>query len=192
MPTPLSETRELSRAGRWAVLAAAFAGLVFDGFELGLMPVASNSVAKSLLTTADTEIVGKWFASFTAALMLGAAVGGSLLGNLGDRIGRARAMGVSILFYSVFAGLGAFVTSCEQMVVLRFLVGLGVGGVWPNGVALVAECWSTTSRPTVSGILGAGINIGIVALSILGIAYPITPESWRWLFSWLQFLACSD
>ena len=42
---------ELSRAGRWAVLAAAFLGLVFDGFELGLMPVASNSVAKSLLAT---------------------------------------------------------------------------------------------------------------------------------------------
>ena len=97
--------------------------------------------------------------------MLGAAVGGSLLGNLGDRIGRARAMGVSILFYSVFAGLGAFVQTCEQMLVLRFLVGLGVGGMWPNGVALVAECWPNTSRPTVSGILGAGINVGIVCLS---------------------------
>ena len=46
-----------------------------------------------------------------------------LLGNLGDRIGRARAMGVSILFYSVFAGLGAFVQTCEQMLVLRFWSG---------------------------------------------------------------------
>jgi MFS family permease len=175
-------TAELSRAARWAVLAAAFAGLVFDGFELGLMPVASNSVTKSLLATDNQEIVGKWFANFTAALMLGAAVGGSLLGNLGDRIGRARAMGVSILCYSMFAGLGAFVTSCEQMLVLRFLVGLGVGGMWPNGVALVAECWPNTSRPTVSGVLGAGINVGIVGLSILGSQYPITPDSWRWIF----------
>lgn len=175
-------TSELSRAARWAVLAAAFAGLVFDGFELGLMPVASNSVTKSLLATDDKALVGKWFANFTAALMLGAAVGGSFLGNLGDRIGRARAMGVSILCYSVFAGMGAFVTSCEQMLVLRFLVGLGVGGMWPNGVALVAECWPNTSRPTVSGILGAGINVGIVGLSILGSQYPITPDSWRWIF----------
>ena len=173
---------ELSRASRWAVLAAAFAGLVFDGFELGLMPVASNSVSKSLLATDNTAIVGKWFAYFTAALMLGAAVGGSILGHLGDRIGRARAMGVSILFYSVFAGLGAFVTSCEQMLALRFLVGLGVGGMWPNGVALVAECWPNTSRPTVSGVLGAGINVGIVGLSLLGSYYSITPESWRWIF----------
>jgi MFS transporter, SHS family, sialic acid transporter len=178
-PTALSE---LTRGGRWAVLAAAFLGLIFDGFELGLMPVASNSVAKSLLATTDTEIIGKWFAWFTAALMLGAAVGGSWLGNLGDRIGRARTMGLSILCYSIFAGMGAFVQTCEQMLVLRFLVGLGVGGVWPNGVALVAECWPNTSRPTVSGILGAGINVGIIGLSILGWKYHITPDSWRWIF----------
>jgi predicted MFS family arabinose efflux permease len=146
------------------------------------MPVASNSVAISLLATEDKQLVGKWFAYFTAALMLGAAVGGSALGNLGDRIGRARAMGVSILFYSLFAGLGAFVQTCEQMLILRFLVGLGVGGMWPKGVALVAECWPNTSRPTVAGVLGAGINVGIVCLSILGSAHPITPESWRWIF----------
>jgi MFS transporter, SHS family, sialic acid transporter len=152
---------ELSRVMRIAVLAAAFLGLMFDGFELGLMPVASLSVTKSLLGNDFTDgLGGVWFARFTAALMLGAAVGGSFLGNLGDRIGRSRAMGVSILFYSVFAGLGGFVTTCEQMLLLRFLVGLGVGGMWPNGVALVAECWPNTSRPTVSGILGAGINVG--------------------------------
>jgi MFS family permease len=174
---------ELSRRARWAVLAAAFAGLVFDGIELGLMPVASLSVTKSLLADDYTPALGgQWFAWFTAALMLGAALGGSLLGNLGDRIGRTRAMGLSVLFYSLFAGLGAFVKTPEQMLVLRFLVGLGVGGMWPNGVALVAECWPSTSRPTVSGILGAGINVGILALSQLVRVYPITPESWRWIF----------
>ena len=125
---------------------------MFDGFELGLMPVASLTVSESLLGDAvhRRSSAASWFAWFTAALMLGAAVGGSLLGNLGDRIGRARAMGISILFYSAFAGLGAFVRTCEQMLVLRFLVGLGVGGMWPNGVALVAECWPNTSRPTVT------------------------------------------
>src|SRR6185295_10031798 len=131
-------------------------------------PVASLSVTKSLLGSEYTDAAGgKWFAWFTAALMLGAAVGGSVLGNLGDRIGRSRAMGVSILFYSLFAGLGGLVQTPEQLLVLRFMVGLGVGGVWPNGVALVAECWPNTSRPMVSGILGAGINVGILALSLL-------------------------
>ena len=150
-------------------LSAAFLGLLFDGFELGLMPVASRSVTQSLLGTNYTEVDNvRWFARFTAALMLGAAVGGSLLGNLGDRIGRARAMGVSVLIYSIFAGLGAFVTSCNEMLALRFLVGLGVGGMWPNGVALVAESWPDAARPTVAGILGAGINVGILGLSQLG------------------------
>lgn len=147
------------------------------------MPVASLSVTKSLLANDYTPALGgQWFAWFTAALMLGAAVGGSSLGNLGDRIGRTWAMGLSILFYSLFAGLGGFVKTPEQMLVLRFLVGLGVGGMWPNGVALVAECWPAASRPTVSGILGAGINVGILALSQLVRAYPITPDSWRWIF----------
>jgi MFS family permease len=175
---------ELSRNARMAVLAAAFLGLAFDGIELGLMPVASLSVTRSLLGEDYTGTLGgTWFAWFTAALMLGAAIGGSLLGNLGDRIGRSRAMGVSILFYSLFAGLGAFVESCEQMLLLRFLVGLGVGGMWPNGVALVAECWPDTSRPTVSGVLGAGINVGILGLSQLVRVFPITPDSWRWIFA---------
>lgn len=176
--------QELSRAARWAVLLAAFLGLVFDGFELGLMPVASPSVTKSFFGAEFTRALdGKWFAWYTAALMLGAAVGGSLLGNLGDRIGRSRAMGVSILFYSLFAGVGAFVQAPEQMLVLRFFVGLGVGGVWPNGVALVAECWPNASRPTVAGILGAGINVGILGLSLLGQVRPITADSWRWIFA---------
>ena len=106
--------------------------------------------------------------------MLGAAVGGIVLGSLGDRIGRTRAMGISILFYSVFAGLGAFVQTQEQMLVLRFLVGLGVGGMWPNGVALVSECWPNTSRPVVAGVMGAGVNGGILLLSQIGAASGIS------------------
>src|ERR1044072_4616456 len=123
MPSAISALSDLSRAARIFVLVAAFLGLLFDGFELGLMPVASRSVAQSLLGANYTEVENvRWFARFTAALMPGAAVGGSLLGNLGDRIGRSRAMGVSVLIYSIFAGLGAFVTSCHEMLALRFLV----------------------------------------------------------------------
>lgn len=177
------EAKVLSRRARVAVLVAAFLGLVFDGVELGLMPVASLSVSKSLLGTAFTPTLGgDWFARFTAALMLGAAVGGIVFGNLGDRIGRTRAMGVSILFYSIFATMGAWVKTQEQMLVLRFLVGLGVGGLWPNGIALVSECWSNASRPVVSGVMMAGLNAGILLLSQLARIWTITPDSWRWVF----------
>jgi MFS transporter, SHS family, sialic acid transporter len=176
---------ELSVHARVAVLAAAFLGLVFDGFELGLMPVASRSVTISLLGNYYTESLnGIWFARFTAALMLGAAIGGSLLGNLGDRVGRSRALGASLLIYALFAGLGAFVTAPSQMLVLRFVVGLGLGGIWPNGVALVAECWPNASRAKVSGVLGAGINFGIFGLALSQRIdwLTITPETWRRIF----------
>jgi MFS family permease len=173
----------ISVAARWAVLVAAFTGLGFDGIELGLMPVASLSVSKSLLGAQFSDtLAGDWFARFTASLMLGAAVGGVVLGALGDRIGRTRAMGVSILFYSIFAGLGAFVKTQEQMLVLRFCVGLGIGGMWPNGVVLVSECWPNARRPVVAGMMGAGVNAGILLLSQLARLWPITPDSWRWLF----------
>jgi hypothetical protein len=67
----------LGPRARVAVLVAAFLGLLFDGVELGLMPVASLSVSKSLLGDAFTPASGgDWFARFTAALMLGAAIGG--------------------------------------------------------------------------------------------------------------------
>ncbi len=183
-------TTSLSRSARLAVLLAAFTGLVFDGIELGLMPVASLSVSRSLLGAEFTDtLAGDWFARFTASLMFGAAVGGIVLGNLGDRIGRTRAMGVSILFYSAFAGLGAFVRTQEEMLVLRFLVGLGVGGMWPNGVVLVSECWPNASRPVVAGIMGAGINVGILFLSQLARLWPITPDWWRWIFCLAAFPA---
>jgi SHS family sialic acid transporter-like MFS transporter len=93
-------------------------------------------------------------------------------------------MGVSVLFYSVFSGMGWLVGSLEQMLVLRFFVGLGIGGMWPNGVALVSECWPNVSRPMVAGIVGAGLNTGILLLSQIARIWHITPDSWRWLFGW--------
>jgi MFS family permease len=147
------------------------------------MPVASRTVSRSLLGEQFTEqLAGVWFAWFTASLMLGAAIGGIILGNLGDRIGRTRAMALSIIIYSVFAGLGGFAQTQEQMLVLRFLVGVGTGGMVPNGLALVAECWPDASRPLISGVMGAGINLGILILSQIVTYWPLTEESWRWFF----------
>ena len=173
----------LSPAARVWVLIAVFLGLLFDGFELGLMPVASLSVSKSLLGDDFTpQAGGEWFARFTAALMLGAALGGIFLGALGDRIGRSRAMSVSVLFYSFFASAGALARNQEEMLASRFLVGLGVGGMWPNGMALVSECWRGASKPLVSGVMMAGLNAGILLLSQMARVWPVTSDSWRWIF----------
>ena len=76
MEGPPDESPPLSRRLRLLVLAVAFGGLVFDGIELGLMPVASLSVSRSLMGAEFTDTAaGDWFARYTAALMLGAAVG---------------------------------------------------------------------------------------------------------------------
>src|SRR5262245_29959374 len=88
-PATSSGTRVVPRhrRARIVVLGAAFGGLLFDGFELGLMPLASLSVSRDLLGNGYTATLGgDWFARFTAALMFGAACGGVLLGSLGDRI----------------------------------------------------------------------------------------------------------
>jgi MFS transporter, SHS family, sialic acid transporter len=65
------------------------------------------------------------------------------------------------------------------LLVLRFLVGLGVGGTWPNGVSLLSEFWSDVSRPVLAGLMGAAANLGILLLSLLGKWYVVTPETWR-------------
>ncbi len=177
-------TAPLTARARYAVLFVAFSALLFDGMELGLMPIAAGSVAKSFLgDTFTAQLGGIGFSKLNASLLLGAAIGGIWMGSLGDKIGRTRALGLGVLFYSVFCGLGYFAQSLNQMLVLRFLVGLGVGGVWPNGVALVSECWPKVSRPIVAGIMGAGLNFGIFLLSRLTAYYHITPESWRWVFA---------
>jgi SHS family sialic acid transporter-like MFS transporter len=172
----------LSLAGRAWVLAVTFAGLVFAGVQLGLMALVSLSASRMLLGSAYTDgLGGDWFGRYTAAIMLGAAIGGIFLGSLGDRIGRSRAMGVSILCYSIFGGAGALVSNQQQLLALRFLAGLGVGGVWPNGVALVSECWDGVSRPTAAAIMGTAINVGIFCVSQLGRWRPVTSDAWRWL-----------
>ena len=177
-----AEVPALRSGQRMFVLLIAFLGLVGAGYQLGLMPLAALSVSREMLAERFAPgIAGDWFARYTAALMLGAAFGGIFLGTLGDRIGRARATGVCVLCYSLFGAAGSFAGSQEQLLVLRFLAGLGVGGMWPNGVALVSECWSSATRPMVAGVIGTGLNIGILCVSQVGRVRAVTAESWRWI-----------
>jgi MFS transporter, SHS family, sialic acid transporter len=126
-------------------------------------------------------LVARWFAWYQCAFLFGAATGGLLFGRLGDRIGRAKAMAVSILTYSLMAAGASRAQSPEQLLVLWYLACTGVGGMWPNGVALVSEAWAGMSRPMVAGVIGTSANIGILLLSTIATKVKITPDEWRWV-----------
>src|SRR5213596_1171576 len=107
--------------GQWMVLAAAFLGWLFDGFEIGLFPVVARPALRDVLHTSLDSPVGVWMGYVTAAFLLGAALGGFVFGWLGDRIGRVRAMALSILTYSLVTGLGYFAQSPSHLGIVRFI-----------------------------------------------------------------------
>ncbi len=126
-------------------------------------------------------LVGRWFAWYQCAFLFGAATGGLVFGRLGDRWGRSKGMALSILIYSALAAATALAQSPVQFLILWFLACTGVGGMWPNGVALVAEAWSSLSRPLAAGILGTSANIGLFLMATIATWFPITPDEWRWV-----------
>jgi MFS family permease len=123
----------------------------------------------------------KWFSLYGSIFLLGGATGGIVFGWVGDQLGRVKAMAASILCYSLFAGAGYLVVTPEQLLVLRFLSGMGVGGMWPTGVSLAAEAWSDVARPILSGLLGASANFGILLASGIAFVKPVEADSWRWI-----------
>jgi MFS family permease len=161
------------------VLAAAFLGWLFAGVQMASFTLCAKSATIDVL--GEDAPVGVWFSRYQCAFLLGAALGGPPFGALGDRVGRVKAMALSIICYSFFAALPAFAHSAWQLVILRFLTGLGVGGIWPNGVALASEAWSDVSRPTLAGLIGASANVGLALLGVVAWYKAVTPESWRWL-----------
>lgn len=168
-------------AGQWMVLAAAFLGWMFDGVELGLFPIAARPALMDLMPEANEATIGLWVARLTALFLVGAAAGGLVFGWMGDRIGRVRSMTLSIVTYSGFTGLCYWATAPWQLGLFRFLAALGMGGEWSLGVALVMECWPERHRPILAGVIGAAANVGMLAIALVGMAFAVTPDSWRWI-----------
>ncbi len=105
------------------------------------------------------------FGIIIAVFLIGAATGGVLFGWLGDRIGRVRAMSLSVLVYALFTGLCGFVETPVQLGILRFIASLGMGGEWALGVALVMEVWPNRSRALMAGLIGAAANAGYLLVA---------------------------
>jgi MFS family permease len=124
----------------------------------------------------------------TMIFMIGWALGGIFFGILGDRIGRAKTMMLTVLCYSAFTGLSALSKGVLDFAVYRFLTGLGVGGQFAVGVALVAEVMSDRARPFALGLLQALSAVGNMMAALASIALGKLEEAgtigsaWRAMF----------
>ncbi len=121
----------------------------------------------------------KWYSALaTAIFMIGWATGGLFFGITGDRWGRARTMLLTILIYSMFTGLTAVAQFTWDFMIYRFITGMGVGGEFAAGVALLAEVMPARARPYALGLLQALSALGNIAGSLLSWVF----ADWRHLF----------
>ncbi len=146
---------------QWIVLIIACLGWIFDVFEGQIFVASMRDAMPALLgTDADDPSVGAWNDRAFGMFLLGGALGGVVFGMISDRIGRAKTMVWTILFYSVFTCMSAFSQEPWHMAVLRFLVAMGVGGEWAVASAMVAEVMPKRSRAVMSSIFHASSVFG--------------------------------
>ncbi len=159
-PPQASRLTDLS-ATQWKSGVAAWLGWCFDGLDMNLYTVVATPFVAELLGVVDKDpqvtYCGSWI---QAAFLFGWAVGGSFFGRLGDRLGRSRALMLTILTYALFTGLSFFAQTWWQLLIFRFLAALGIGGEWAVGAALLAETWPQNWRPWLAAVLQTGVNVG--------------------------------
>jgi MFS family permease len=159
--------RQISSA-QWRSGIAAWLGWTFDGLELHLYTlVAAPFVAQLLgnISTTDPR-VGRYGSVIQGAFLLGWALGGGFFGRIGDRLGRARALNLTILTYAIFTGLSFFSHAWWHLMIFRFLAALGIGGEWAVGACLLSETWPRKWRPWIAAVLQTGVNVGILAAGL--------------------------
>lgn len=161
-------------ARRNALLAASF-GWMLDSMDVMLYSMVLPAAQRDLHMSSGT-------AGLIMSLTLIAAAGGGIFfGYVADRMGRTRALSASILIYCVFTGLCAFVQTVPELAVCRMLLGLGMGGEWAAGAALVAETWPKQHRAKALGLVQSAWAVGY-ALAAAVTATVMPHFGWRAVF----------
>jgi MFS family permease len=178
---------------QWFVFVVASLGWLFDTMDQQLFNLARKPAVTELLAAGSTSpptsgVVAENAGFATMIFMIGWALGGIFFGILGDRIGRAKTMMLTVLCYSAFTGLSALSKGVLDFAVFRFLTGLGVGGQFAVGVALVAEVMSDHARPFALGLLQALSAVGNMMAAVVSIILGKLEEAgtigsaWRAMF----------
>jgi len=159
-----------SGAARRALVAASM-GWALDAFDVMLFSLVLASVIAELgLTKAQAGALG-------SVTLLGGAAGGLIFGHIADRFGRTRAMIASVLLYSVFTAACGLSQTLWQFAIFRALLGLGMGGEWASGAALVSETWPAAHRGRALGFMQSAWAIGFAAAAVVvGVVMP----RWGW------------
>ncbi len=172
----MSSSADPITPAQWKTLIAAGLGWMLDALDVMLYAFALGAIRSEF--GLDAAQAG----ALASVTLLASAAGGILFGFAADRIGRARALIVSILTYSVFTALTATSRSVAELVLWRALVGIGLGGEWSAGSVLVAETWPARHRGKAIGLMQSGWAIGYAAAALLAAA--ILPKyGWRVLFA---------
>ncbi|HTL57478.1 MAG TPA: MFS transporter [Candidatus Limnocylindrales bacterium] len=155
-------------AQQWRSGVAAWLGWTFDGLDMHLYTlVAAPFVAQLLAAPGTTDArVGRYGSIIQAAFLFGWALGGGFFGRVGDRLGRARALSLTILTYAAFTGLSFFAQSWWHLMIFRFLAALGIGGEWAVGASLLSETWPHRWRPWIAAVLQSGVNVGVLGAGL--------------------------
>ena len=167
---PFAWWREGSPDAHRALIAAAL-GWMLDAFDVMIYALLLASIVKDLGITQQTA------GAIGSAMLLAAAAGGLAFGVVADRFGRTRALIASVLIYSIFTALCGFATSATQLAIFRILLGIGMGGEWASGAALVSETWPDAHRGKALGLMQSAwaIGYGLAALVTL-----IVLPRWGW------------
>ena len=170
----------------WLVLIIAALGWLFDTMDQNLFNLVrtpsiqdllSSSIQDPDLLEAETRRIGGWI---TAIFLVGWSVGGFIFGILGDRLGRTRTMILTILIYAAFTGLSALAWNWQSYAAVRFMTGLGVGGEWAAGAAIVAEVFPERSRAMALGTLQALSALGNMMAAV--VTFTLAGLSWRYVY----------
>jgi MFS family permease len=156
-------------------LAASAAGYALDGFDFLILGFMMSAIARDLSLGATA---GASLATFT---LIGAVIGGFVFGMLADRYGRVRILSLTILIFAAFTGLCAFARGYWDLVLYRTIAGLGLGGEFGIGMALVAEAWPASQRARASSYVGLGWQAGVLAAALLTPAL-LPVIGWRGMF----------
>jgi MFS family permease len=153
---------------QWKSGLAAWLGWMFDGLDMHLYTLVAAPFVARLLAVEDPRdpSVGWYSSIIQGAFLLGWALGGGFFGRLGDRRGRSRALCLTILTYALFTGLSSLAQTWWQLMVLRFVAALGIGGEWAVGASLLAETWPRRWRPWIAAVLQTGVNVGILMAAV--------------------------